>query len=144
MSYMTPLSNEKHCEMLSANARVALDAMRGGFKMFVQLFSAIVGGSIALRLAGSDQAKLLAAVAPLADGLVVFVGAVSVLLIADSFRSFWGHRKKLTEVAGKNPNRKDVVPAPTFLSGISVTIMGIVIVVCIVAFIRWNPLRLMP
>jgi hypothetical protein len=45
---------------LAANARVAGDAMRDGFKLFVQLFSAIVGASIALRFTtGSIDSKLL-------------------------------------------------------------------------------------
>jgi uncharacterized membrane protein len=62
--------------MLAAKERVAGDAMRDGFKMFVQLFSAIVGGSIALRVSPADP-KLLTAVAPLAAVLVVFVGLLA-------------------------------------------------------------------
>jgi hypothetical protein len=137
-----PLSNEKHCEMLAANARVAGDAMRDGFKLFVQLFSAIVGGAIALRLTSSVDPKLLAAVAPLAEGLVVFVGVVSAGLILDSFRSLRRQRRRLTEVGGKKPNGEDVVKPLDFQSWITITIMEIVIVVSILAFWQWNPLRL--
>jgi hypothetical protein len=37
------LSDEKHCEMLSAHVRDRAEAMRDGFELFVQLFSALVG-----------------------------------------------------------------------------------------------------
>jgi hypothetical protein len=63
-------------------------------------------------------------------------------LIADSFRSFLRHRKTLTDVAGKDSRGKDVVKPPDFQSGITFTIMEIVIVVCILAFYFLNPLRL--
>ena len=132
-----PLDNDKHCEMLAANARVAADAMRDGFKTFVQMFSAIVGGSIALRLASSpEQQKLLTDIAPLATALVVFLGLVSVGLIADSFRSFLRHRTKLNTVSG------NVVDLPDAQSGITIAIMVIVIVVCMVAFWCLNPIGL--
>ena len=141
---MNPLNNEKHCEMLGANARVAGDAMRDGFKLFVQLFSAIVGGSIALRLSASvGQPKLLTNVAPLAVGLVVFVGLASAGLIADSFRSFLRQRWRLTELAGKDSNDADVVPLPDYQSWITIIIMEIVIAGSVLAFWYYNPLRLM-
>ena len=118
--------------------------MRDGFKLFVQLFSAIVGGSIALRLSASvGQPKLLTNVAPLAVGLVVFVGLASAGLIADRFRSFLRQRWRLTELAGKDSNDADVVPLPDYQSWITIIIMEIVIAGSVLAFWYYNPLRLM-
>jgi hypothetical protein len=137
-----PLDNDKHCEMLGANARVAGDAMRDGFKLFVQLFSAIVGGSIALRLSASvGQAKLLTNLAPLVAYLVIFVGIVSGLLIADSFRSWLRNRTTLTTAAGKRKD-KYVVQELDWQSWITITFMEIVIAACVWAFWIYNPLRL--
>jgi hypothetical protein len=138
-----PLDNDKHCEILGANARVAGDAMRDGFKMFVQLMSAIVGGAIALRLSGSsiEQSTRQTEIARLADGFVMFVGIVSGLLIADSFRSWRRNRTTLTTAAGKR-NGENVVQALDWQSWITITVMEIVIAGCVLAFWIWNPLRL--
>jgi hypothetical protein len=139
---LAPLDNDKHCEMLGANARVAGDAMRDGFKMFVQLMSAIVGGAIALRVSGSSISPTLQTeIARLADGFVLFVGIVSGLLVADSFRSWRRNRKTLTTAAGKR-NGEDVVQALDWQSWITITVMEIVIAACVLAFWWWNPLRL--
>jgi hypothetical protein len=138
------LSDEKHCELLAANARVAGDAMRDGFKMFVQLMSAIVGGAIALRVSTSSSIppNLQTEIARLADGFVLFVGIVNGLLIADSFRSWRRNRKTLVTAAGKR-NSKDVVKALDWQSWITITVMEIVIAACVLAFWYYNPLRLM-
>jgi hypothetical protein len=47
---MEHLSTDKHCEMLSANVRERNERIYEGFKLFVQLFSALVGAVVLIRL----------------------------------------------------------------------------------------------
>ena len=96
------LDAEKHCEILSANVRDRIAHMNSGFRLFVQLFSALVGGAIALKAQAQFLEKPIPADFVFQSNLLAWLIAVaSFILVTDSFRSWYRHRKRLTEVAGK-------------------------------------------
>jgi hypothetical protein len=135
------LSVEKHCEMLSANVRERSASIYDGFKLFVQLFSALVGGAVVIRLYPTKDVP--SSFTNLSNGLAVLITGASVLLVLNAFWSWWGQRKRLSEVAGKDEAGKDIIPAPRMgLRQASVWIMVVVMLVACALFLRCNPLRM--
>jgi hypothetical protein len=131
------LTRDKHCEFLSANARDRAAAMADWFKLFVQLYSAIVGGALLLRL----QYKAIPAnLVSLADWLVVLVIAVSALMVMDSYRAWRRYRKTLMTVAGQRAGT-DIIPRPPWTSWIGITLMLVAMLAALFGFLCFNPLR---
>ena len=137
----------KHCEMLAANARHRTDSMAAWFKLFLQLYSAIVGGAVALRLQAShNNVPLDRFDVPLdrfeclSDLLVIFLGVASAALVIGARVAEHGHRKRLTEIAGKDENNKDIVPAPGLWQWTGCVVMVAVIVFAAIGFVCLNPL----
>src|SRR5262249_51337075 len=114
------LNPEKHCEMLSANVRDRSEAMRGGFRLFIQLFSALVGGAIFLRIHLPEN--IPAHFVWLSDLLAWFIVVASSILVWDSFRAWHGHRKKLSDVAGRNEDGVLVIPQISWWSYITFSV----------------------
>jgi hypothetical protein len=104
------LSAEKHCELLSANVRERSASIYEGFKLFVQLFSALVGGAVIIRL--QYPKDLPSSFATLSNGLAVLITGASALLVLNAFFSWWGQRKRLSEVAGKDEIGNAIIPPP--------------------------------
>ena len=134
------LSDDKHCEILAAGIRDKSSAMYDGFKLFVQLFSGIVGGSILLRLQYRDQ--MPSKFVELSDFLVVFVVVTGAIIIGDNFRSLWEYRETLSKSAG-NRAGKPVIPRPDICwSGVTFFTMLGVMVLALIGFICFNPLQI--
>jgi len=127
------LSDDKHCELLSAGIRDRMLSIQSDFKSFVQLFSALVGGAVALRL----QYKAHPTFACAADALALLITFTYCLLIFDAFRAWHGYRVRLSEVAGQ-----DIIPPPHMTSMITVIVMIVVIVFAFVGFVFFNPFRI--
>jgi hypothetical protein len=135
------LSPEKHCEMLSADARHRSAAMIDGFKLFIQLYLAIVGGSLILRL--QYEAQVPASVVGASNAMVALLAIASLALVIDSFRSWYGHRARLSEVAGRDQSGKLVIPEPNLRkSSGSFIVMVVLIVAASILFWMFNPLRI--
>jgi hypothetical protein len=135
------LSREKHCEFLSANVRHRTDALMSWFKLFVQMYGAIVGGALVLRLQykGEITAKFII----LSDVLAGLVAVASIGMVYDAHRAWKGHRKKLTEVAGKDESGNDVIPPPNLRkTAITFGIMLGVMIGSLILFLLFNPLQM--
>jgi hypothetical protein len=128
------LSPEKHCEMLSANVRDRSEAMRGRFRLFIQLFSALVAGVIVLRVHPPNN--IPAGFVFLSDLLACFIVVASVILVWDSFRAWYGQRKRLSEVTGE-----DLISPIHRSSFITLSSMIVVMFVALFFFACFNPLR---
>jgi hypothetical protein len=133
------LNPEKHCEMLSANVRDRSEAMRGGFRLFIQLFSALVAGVIVLRV--NPPNNIPAGFVFLSDLLACFIVVASVILVWDSFRAWYGQRTKLSQVAGTNGAGELVIPPIHPSSFITFSIMIGVMFAALILFYFFNPLR---
>jgi hypothetical protein len=129
------LSPDKHCEMLSANARDRAKAMEDWFKLFVQIFSVIVGGAVLLRLQYKQDIPVT--FVPLSNALVLLVAFASAAMVIDSHRAWRGHRKRLSDIAGP-----DIIPQPRVPSWIGFLLMLAVILVALFGFCLFNPLRI--
>jgi hypothetical protein len=132
------LTPETHCEILSAGVRDRLASISNGFRLFVQLFSALVGGAVALRLQYAED--IPASFVTLSDYLAVLIPIAATILVGDAFQSWLGYRKKLSEVAGKDEEGKNIIPPPRWWPS-SVWFMFLVMLISCVLFVWFNPLR---
>ena len=134
------LSAEKHCEILSDNIRDKSSAMYDGFKMFIQMYSGIVGGSVLLRLQFGN--KIPDKFIWLSDALVALIVLTSSVVILDHFRSWWGYRVALSASAGRDLHGKLVVTHPKLLlSARTIFVMIVVMLISWGGFIWFNPLQ---
>jgi len=137
---MERLSTDKHCELLSANVRERSASIYEGFKLFVQLFSALVGGAVIIRL--QHPKDLPTSFVTLSNALALLITFAGVILVTNGLWAWWGHRKKLSEVAGKDETGNAIIPPPRIgLGQVSVWIMIFVMVISCVVFWWFNPLR---
>jgi hypothetical protein len=135
------LSTDKHYEMLSHNVRHTSAGMYDSFKLFIQMFSGVVGGSVLLR----TQATLPSLRASIADLSVVLAAmiviAVAVMLI-DQYRLWFGYRRALSKVAGIDEGGNSIAEPDPVTSRITLAVMIISMVFSLVGFIIFNPLRI--
>lgn len=129
------LNDETHCQMLSATLIDRSASLRSNFRMFIQLFSALVGGSAALRL----QYGALIYFAILANILAILITSGCAFLICDAFRSWRGYRCKLTEVANKGSGHCIIQPASSDTEN-TFKMMIRVMAVALIGFVLLNPL----
>jgi hypothetical protein len=135
------LTAEKHCEMLSANTRDRAASIVNGFRLFVQLYSAIIGGAIVLRLQHGDQ--IAASFVRLSEFLLILITIASCLMVGDAFRAWLGQRKKLSEVAGKDAAGKDIIQKPNLMrQSMTIVTMFAVMAISLILFLVFNPLRI--
>jgi hypothetical protein len=96
------ITEEKQYEYIGAVITDRLDRSRDSFKLFLQLFSAIVGGSFWLSKQGvsSDAATYRYIVE--SDALVVLVITVTGIMVYRAYRGWWGYREALARFDGGN------------------------------------------
>jgi hypothetical protein len=129
---VSKLSTDKHCEILDLNLRDKIATIYSSFRLFVQLYAAIIGGSVWLQSSGKVPAGF-ATVATLLAGLVSVTCSVMIL---DAQRSWYGFRKHLSEVSTSIPPPKSLIRS----SGV-VGLMVFVMTLALVVFYFCNPLR---
>jgi hypothetical protein len=122
-------------DMIAERNRNALDA----FKLFISLYSAIVGGTIWL----STQTPTC--VPPsyewLSSAAAGLLTVVTIVLVYEAKRGWWGYRKAQSELVGKTANGKYRIPPPKlFPTVLTEGVMVICMAVAGIAFILFNPL----
>lgn len=136
------LKAEKHCEILSDHIRFKSQAMYDGFKLFVQMFSGILGGAIVIRLQYGKSIPV--EFVGLSNALVIVVVITVSVIIVDHFRSWYFYRKALTRVAGRDRFNRYIVPPPNLsTSSFSLVTMIAVIAASAIGFVLFNPLRIL-
>ena len=133
------LTVDKHCEFLTAHIRDKSQNMYDGFKLFVQLFSALVAGAVFLML--NDSGGLASRFASLAEAVALLILVATGVIIAENARSWHEFRRRLSEVAGRNRKRELLIPLPKQNATTVQYVMFAVMVVATVAFWLFNPLR---
>jgi len=119
--------------MLSNAIRDKSAAMYDGSKLFIQMFSAVVGGSVLLRL--QNPKDIPPAFVWLSNCLVVLVATTSAWIIVDHYRSWRGYRRAQSKVAG-------AVPGPPTSSAWTLAVMLFVMAIALFGFIEFNTFSL--
>jgi hypothetical protein len=141
------LSVDKHCEILTGHIRDRVSAMTDAFKLYVQMFSAIVGGAVVLKLQYKNEVP--ASFIWLSDALVFLILLTCAVIIIENMRSWYSYRERLSNFAGKSKrgkrkNKKSklelVVPTPEVRNlMVQFVMLGVMTVAC-GAFFIFNPL----
>ena len=71
------------------------------FNRFIQLFAAIVGGSIWLRIQPTAKGIRLGDYAPISDVLVLVVTSVSAAIVVNETLAWWGYRVAECSLVGR-------------------------------------------
>jgi hypothetical protein len=137
---MTTLTVDQHCDMLTAHMRDCTASIMDGFKLYIQLFSALVGGARALRLQyGSAQ---LSPFLLLSDVRAAVIFAMSAIIIVANLVDWFDFRTTLSKVAGKRSSGEFVIPLPTFWDATKIEIaMLLAMAVSLGLFLAFNPVR---
>jgi hypothetical protein len=122
------------CDMIAERNRNALDA----FKLFVALYSAIVGGTIWLS-AQATQPK--APYAWLSNGVVILLTLVASILVFEAKRGWWGYREAQSKLVEKyEANDLRIPPPKLFPTVVTEGAMLIGMVIACIGFVWFNPL----
>lgn len=135
---MATLSVDKHCEMLTGRIRDRVNGIMEGFKLFVRMFSAVVGGAVVLHL---QYPTISPSYALRADALIFLIFLTGTIIILENARSWYGDRKRLSEIAGNDESGKPIVPPPMIWKAMRLACLLIaVMVVALLGFCWLNPL----
>jgi hypothetical protein len=133
------VSVDKEYEFVSEQIRFHVDKVYESFKLFIQLFSAIVGGSIWLSAQGSPKVTTYIY---LSDFLVFLIAAPSIIMIVEHWRAWRGYRHAQNRLGGKDENGKELIPLPSpILSWSSATEFAMIgtMIIGTCLFWVWNP-----
>ncbi len=107
------ISEEKQYEYIGSVITDRLDRARDAFKLFLQLFSAIAGGSIWLsmqKILDSTRDTYIL----VSDALVVLVFVVTGTMVYEALRGWWGYRDALSRFDGDNIRSLDPSGGPSW------------------------------
>ena len=128
---------EKIYEFLTSQAAIRSDRSIDAFKLFVQMFSAIVGGCIWLSIAQKSAQSARVEYVLLTNVAVAILFVVVTAMVGDNLRSWYSYRKQIaalgTGVGFSKPNM--------FSSALSEAAMLLGAFVACGLFIAFNPLR---
>ncbi len=137
---METLSVDKHCEMLTSQILERISAIQQSFNLYAQMFSAILGGAVVLRLQYED--KMTPNFACLADVLATLIFINAVVTILRNAYSCQKYREKLSDTAGVDKSGQKIIPLPNaFYRNCNWIVMLSAMVVAQVLFYCFNPLR---
>ena len=139
------ISNDKHYEYVSAQARYHIDKMTLLFNFAVKGFSAVIGGSVWLSVSHNIVPNRAKEYAMLSNVLMWSILIVSIIMILDNFRSWYGYRKAQSKVAGKSVTGEPIVPGPRVFPAI-ITEIGMIIIMLVIClcFTTFNPFGTSP
>jgi hypothetical protein len=121
-------------EMIAERNKNALDA----FKLFISLYSAIVGGAIWL---STQTARNLPSYERLSSGVVLLVTLVAIVLVIEAKRGWWGYRKAQSDLVGKTEDGKYRIPPPNlFPTVLTEGAMVVAMLIAALGFLCFNPL----
>lgn len=94
------ISDDERYKDLSAAITGRIQLIRDAFKLFLQLFTTVAGGSIWLNMQTiPTHAKSIYAI--VTDVLVALIFLVTSLMVYAAMQSWWKYRKTLAEFAGE-------------------------------------------
>jgi len=124
------------CTLINERTKNTFDA----FKQFINLYSAIVGGTIWLSL--QTTAAVPRSYGLLSGGAVALLAILTTVLVVEAKRGWWGYRKAQSELAGIGADGKPRIRPPTlFPTLLTEGAMIACILVTSSLFIAFNPLN---
>jgi hypothetical protein len=137
------ITPDKEYEFVSSQVRYHNEKIIEAFNLFIKLFSAIVGGSIWLRLQpGFDAAQALA-FARMSSLLVVFLTAIAGLMVAENLKSWHGYRWAQARLGGVDEKGHFRIPPPrTFRASVCEGAMMLTMVAAAILYWLFNPFTL--
>ena len=129
------VSEDKQYEFITNRIGDLSNATEDGLKLFIPMYSAILGGSIWLRF------QIKEAVPPhytyLSNGLVCLLTIVCIYIVADNLRAWRGYHKDLAKLTKTAPNPSEV--PPLFPSAFIEIVLCAAMTGACVVYIIWNP-----
>jgi hypothetical protein len=105
------VSDDKQYEFVSSQVQVYNQRIADAFKLFIQLFSAIVGGSVWLSIQ-SHIATRSARYERLSDILAVLVAVFCTISVLENLRAWRGYRSAQSRLGGIDEAGKPRIPGP--------------------------------
>jgi hypothetical protein len=127
------ISDEKQYEFVTSQIKLQTERIYDAFKLFVQVFSAIVGGSVWLSMQKPPTTSQNYAF--LADSIAILAAFITVVMILLNVISWFGYRKELTRLA---PN---VPPPKLFPATVIEAAMICSMIAAAALFVWFNPFR---
>jgi hypothetical protein len=137
------VTDDKQYEFVSKQVRYHNEKIIGAFKLFIQLFSAIIGGTIWLSLQPHITATRALSYAHISDILVTVLALFSSLWVFENLRAWHGYRGAQHRLGGLDAHGKPKIPAPRLLrASVSEAAMILIIAAATFLFWRFNPFTL--
>ena len=134
------ISPDKQFEFVTTQISAQIDRIYDAFKRFIQLFSAIVAGTVWLATEVKISGATRASYATITDVLVGLVALVTTVLILGNLHSWWGYRRAQMRLTQDDINLDYRVPPPKLYPSCTVETA---MLVCVAAayFLFWwdNP-----
>jgi hypothetical protein len=128
------ISEEAHYKYVGSVIKHRLDQIRDAFRLFLQLFSAIVGGSIWLSIQVAEKPSRHT-YARVSDLLVALLTLVTAVMVSEALRGWWGYRKTLSRF----DTGQHRIPMPRKRSLVTEIVMVACMVGAAVVFVWFNP-----
>ena len=106
------IADEKQYEFLTSQIGKLADRSIDAFKLFLQIFSAIVGGSIWLSVQGTVTPVSRHRYILLSDAVVVVLSLIVIVMVCDNLRSWFGYRTAVSDLAGTDDSGIDRIGRP--------------------------------
>jgi uncharacterized protein (DUF58 family) len=128
------VTDDKQYEFITSRITDLSNATEDGLKLFVPMFSAILGGSIWLRL------QIQGAAPPsyqfLSNWLMVLLTAVCIFLVLYNLWAWWGYRNQLVKITR---SLRHPAPPPRWASAIIEAVLCAAMAIACGIFIAFNP-----
>jgi hypothetical protein len=133
------LSVDTHCAMLAGYMSDRMKDMHDAFRQFLQFYSAILGGSLLLKL--QYRANDVQPLAGYLDALLILAAAVATIVMSENARAWRGYRIRLHELAGRDMDGNDIIPKPKGRASGIAYVFGVTVWIASLGLIYFNPLR---
>jgi len=137
------ISDETQYRSVTSQIADRLNRATNALKLFVQTFSAIVGGSIYLATGVSAVSGARPQYALLSNVAVTLLTFVCSIIVLEALRGWYGYRKVQAQLGGVGSNGKHNIPPPKlFPAGLAEIAMVIGMLAACGLFWRFNPFTL--
>jgi hypothetical protein len=128
------ISDEKQYDFITSRITDLANATHDSLKLFIPMFSAILGGSIWLRL--QIKGEVAATYQTLSDALVLLLTGMCVLIVLYNLWAWWGYRNLLVQITHDSPH--PALPPHWTSAGIEAVLCLAMAIACGI-FIAFNP-----
>jgi hypothetical protein len=137
------VSYDAEYNYVSGQISLKNEKMESHFKFFIKSLSAIIGGSVWLRLQDSYSSLDTSKLVILSDVVVVGLAFFTCVGIAENFRSWFEYRQAQCRIAGADNSGAPRIPQPrVFRSAVLETAMALLVTTAAALYCAYNPFSL--